>query len=294
MNLNDLKNIFGLREKSFVPNVGIGTTSPAQNLQIGSNLDTGGSSNPVTLSLGGSYSSTPGANPKLQIWILIPRGTTALRPTAVNGMIRYNTNLSKFEAVENGGWVQFTVSSDARLKRDVENVTSGLAMAEKMRPVFYNWNFSNPKAQGYDDKHQVGFIAQELEQVLPEVVKTGADTYRTVEYGKIVAVAISAIQELSAKSKGTERMCVATESQLAQLEARVRQNESAVAREIASIKTQAEQEKAAKDKEIANLKAKDEAKSQKINKLEQENAAIKARLKQQDKDMATIKKKLGL
>ena len=74
-------------------------------------------------------------------------------------------------------------------------------MAEKMRPVFYNWDFTNPKAQGYDDKHQVGFIAQELEQVLPEVVKTGTDTYRTVEYGKIVAVAIAGIQELNAKSK---------------------------------------------------------------------------------------------
>lgn len=34
MNLNDLKNLFGLHENSFVPNVGIGTTTPQAKLDI--------------------------------------------------------------------------------------------------------------------------------------------------------------------------------------------------------------------------------------------------------------------
>jgi hypothetical protein len=34
MNLNDLKNFFGLHEKSFVPNVGIGTTNPGHKLHV--------------------------------------------------------------------------------------------------------------------------------------------------------------------------------------------------------------------------------------------------------------------
>ena len=36
--------------------------------------------------------------------ITVPVGTTAQRPTGVNGMIRYNSNTSRFEAYVNGSW----------------------------------------------------------------------------------------------------------------------------------------------------------------------------------------------
>jgi hypothetical protein len=48
-------------------NVGIGTTTPINNLQIG-NLADASSPTPVTLSLGGTYSNTAGSNPKLKIY----------------------------------------------------------------------------------------------------------------------------------------------------------------------------------------------------------------------------------
>ena len=48
-------------------NVGIGTTGPNNNLQIGSQTSAS-TSTPVTLSLGGTYRSTAGANPKLKLW----------------------------------------------------------------------------------------------------------------------------------------------------------------------------------------------------------------------------------
>ncbi len=48
-------------------NVGIGATNPASNLQIGT-LTSTSTASPVTLSLGGTYSSTAGANPKLKLW----------------------------------------------------------------------------------------------------------------------------------------------------------------------------------------------------------------------------------
>ncbi len=65
----------------FKGSVGIGTVSP----NVGSILDLNGTGNLSSL--------------------LIPRGTTAERAaTAANGMIRYNTNLAKFEVYENGNW----------------------------------------------------------------------------------------------------------------------------------------------------------------------------------------------
>jgi hypothetical protein len=64
-----------------VGNVGIGTTAANGGLDIAT---TGTSSS-----------------------IVVPRDTTANRPTGVNGMIRYNTNTASFEFYQNGGWVNY-------------------------------------------------------------------------------------------------------------------------------------------------------------------------------------------
>jgi outer membrane murein-binding lipoprotein Lpp len=48
----------------------------------------------------------------------------------------------------------------------------------------------------------VGFIAQEVEKVLPEVVNRGEDSYRSLEYGKMVSVVIAAVKELYQQVRG--------------------------------------------------------------------------------------------
>jgi hypothetical protein len=146
------------------------------------------------------------------------------------------------------------------LKTHVKPVTNGLDVVKQLKPVYYDWDRSNPKATSFQDKHQVGFIAQDVEKVLPEVVNKGEDSYRSLEYDKMVAVAIAAIKELYAKVMG------------------IKADQTVMAREIASVKA----ENVAKGKEIAEIKAKAEAekiaKDTKIKKLEQENAEMKARL----------------
>ena len=56
-----------------------------------------------------------------------------------------------------------------------------------------------------EGKHAIGVIAQEVETVLPEVIKTrsalGIEDLRTVEYDKIIAVLIEAIKELKQEQK---------------------------------------------------------------------------------------------
>ena len=151
--------------------VGINTTSPGARLDV---TDT---------------STTTSA-------LIVPRAATFTGTTA-NGMIRYNTSSSLFEFYENGAWVNYTTVSDGRLKSNVEPVTNGLSLVQQLRPVFYDWNQNHPKSAAFKQKHQVGFIAQEVEQVLPEVVNVGEDNYRSLEYGKMVAVAIAAIKDLA-------------------------------------------------------------------------------------------------
>jgi len=82
-----------------------------------------------------------------------------------------------------------TAYSDARLKKDVSTIDNALDLVGKMRGVRYTRIDSEAKG--------VGVIAQEIQEVLPEVVMEGENL--SVAYGNIVGVLIEAIKELNAK-----------------------------------------------------------------------------------------------
>ncbi len=50
----------------------------------------------------------------------------------------------------------------------------------------------------FDDKKQIGIIAQEIETILPEVVLTDPNGYKAVEYSKLTPVLIEAMKEQQA------------------------------------------------------------------------------------------------
>lgn len=82
-------------------------------------------------------------------------------------------------------------SSDARLKKNVKRLTSGLAMVNKLRGVTFNWK------DEVKTGNKIGFIAQEVEAVLPELVVTKADGFKAVNYAEMSAVLVEAVKELS-------------------------------------------------------------------------------------------------
>jgi len=86
-----------------------------------------------------------------------------------------------------------TAYSDARLKTNVETITNALDTVSKMRGVTYERIDSGTKG--------VGVIAQEMKEVLPEVVMEAAsdEEFMSVSYGNIVGVLIEAIKELKSE-----------------------------------------------------------------------------------------------
>jgi hypothetical protein len=86
-----------------------------------------------------------------------------------------------------------TAYSDARLKKDVETIGDALDLVRKMRGVTYT--------RIDTDKAGVGVIAQEMLEVIPEVVHqgTGDNDTLSVAYGNLVGVLIEAIKELEAR-----------------------------------------------------------------------------------------------
>jgi hypothetical protein len=97
------------------------------------------------------------------------------------------------------GEARFTgnyTTSDRRLKTNIVDIGYGLDDVMKLRPVFFNWK----KPVKGEEGRRVGFIAQEVRQVIPEVVSIAPDKMKTeaVEYGNLAPVLVKAIQELKA------------------------------------------------------------------------------------------------
>tara|TARA_B100000497_G_scaffold41891_1_gene48761 strand:- start:610 stop:1308 length:699 start_codon:yes stop_codon:yes gene_type:complete len=77
--------------------------------------------------------------------------------------------------------------SDRRLKQNIHTITNPIEKVSALRGV----NFEFIK----DGKKQIGVIAQETEEIIPEVIGECPDGYKTVQYGNIVGLLIEAIKE---------------------------------------------------------------------------------------------------
>ena len=88
----------------------------------------------------------------------------------------------------------FVASSDERLKSDIQQLTDCLQIVTSLSGKSYIKN----------GQVEIGLIAQQVQKVLPQVVKEGSDGYLAVAYGNIVAVLIEAVKELSARVEQLE------------------------------------------------------------------------------------------
>jgi hypothetical protein len=85
-------------------------------------------------------------------------------------------------------------SSDARLKKDVAGLTYGLKDLAALRPVTFKW-----KDQDRGDGRYIGFLAQDLQKVVPEVVDQDTKSgMLAVNYPALVPVLVKSIQEQQA------------------------------------------------------------------------------------------------
>lgn len=95
--------------------------------------------------------------------------------------------------------VAYNTSSDYRLKHDIQPMTGALAKVAALKPVTYKWNA--------DDSAGEGFIAHELQAVVPQCVTgekdavnaEGNPVYQGIDTSFLVATLTAAIQELKAE-----------------------------------------------------------------------------------------------
>ncbi len=120
-----------------------------------------------------------------------------------------DTGFYKFRVFGNalasaGTWV----NSDAKLKKNVKDLTNATGIINQLKPYSYHFKADEYKALGLPAEKQFGFVAQEVEQVLPEIVHTDKQLVRkavggervfedikSVNYIAMIAVLTKALQE---------------------------------------------------------------------------------------------------
>lgn len=118
-------------------------------------------------------------------------------PSQIEGEIRAANNVTAY------------YSSDRRLKENIQNIQNPIQMVQRLNGVRFDWTDDYISRHGGEDgifvrKRDVGVIAQELVEVLPELVVERGDGYLAVKYDRIVALLLEAIKELDERVKNLE------------------------------------------------------------------------------------------
>jgi len=118
-------------------------------------------------------------------WRFNPTGSTVYDAMTLKPVSNGNSNLTVNGTIRATGDV--ISNSDIRLKSDIKPINNPIETVKAL----------NGKTYIKDDKASIGLIAQEVEEVLPQLVHTASDEMGTksVAYGNIVAVLIEAVKE---------------------------------------------------------------------------------------------------
>lgn len=124
-----------------------------------------------------------------------------------------------------GGDIQ--VASDRRLKRDITPFTGALDLLGQLQPKSYFYRTEELAALGLPAGLHHGLIAQEVERVMPELVRTHSEhtdeagvktTYKGVNYNGLIPVLVKGMQEQQEQIEAQQAHIAALEAQVKRLE----------------------------------------------------------------------------
>jgi hypothetical protein len=109
------------------------------------------------------------------------------------------------------GTSSWGICSDRKFKRDIQNVTGAIEKVMGLRGISFLWRSEEYEDKNFDTGRHYGVVAQEIEEVLPEVVMGEPGDDKSVAYSEIIPVLIEAIKELKIENDELRRRVEALE-----------------------------------------------------------------------------------
>ncbi len=97
------------------------------------------------------------------------------------------TPSEKLDVVGTVKATDFNSTSDIRLKTNIQPIDDPLAKVIQIEGVSFNWK--------EDNKPALGVIADQVEEIIPQIVRGGPDTIKTVNYNGLIGLLIEAVKE---------------------------------------------------------------------------------------------------
>jgi uncharacterized protein YdgA (DUF945 family) len=142
--------------------------------------------------------------------------------TSAGAVAYFKNSAGSCSITPTGGSVQ--CSSDIRLKKDISPLGSALEEVLKLEAVQYHW-----KSEAASEGKHIGFIAQAVEKVFPQLVGEDKLTgMKQLNYAGFTPILVQAVQELYTKWSGIDQKILALEQENAALKAQIEQQNAAL------------------------------------------------------------------
>jgi hypothetical protein len=110
-------------------------------------------------------------------------------------------------------------TSDIRFKKDIKKLNYSLDSISKLNSVSYHWKAKEFPEKNFSKNKQIGFIAQEVETVMPEIVHTDKEGFKSIAYDKLTVVLVQAMQEIKRQNENLIDKVSSLEEEIQQLKA---------------------------------------------------------------------------
>jgi Chaperone of endosialidase len=149
-------------------------------------------------------------------------GNFLIGTTTYPGGTPYRLIVSGTGYITAGVWT----ASDARFKQNITPLTGALNKVMNLQGVTYQWRKSEFPEQNFPDGTEIGFIAQDLEKVVPEAVRGEGDASRAVSYQQMIPLLSQAIKEQQAIIDQQSSLINQQSARISNLEAALKQIKS--------------------------------------------------------------------